>query len=148
MDLEGLARHHREVGEVIHLTLSEVIEKWIALYELIELLVVWSILAHALAQCVCRKLLLSDSLPYLGSNRGREDRRVLGLRPEDLHLLHLREGDDLPLTEWESTALEETCSVDLSKSLLTKLCRVLEDLREKRVGLVNIHKNIPHGRIY
>ena len=148
MDLEGLARHHREVGEVIHLTLSEVIEKWIALYELIELLVVWSILAHALAQCICRKLLLSGSLPYLGSNRGREDRRVLGLRPEDLHLLHLREGDDLSLTEWESTALEETCSVDLSKSLLTKLCRVLEDFREKRVGLVNIHKNIPHGRIY
>lgn len=148
MDLEGLARHHREVGEIIHLTLSEVVEEWIALYELIELIVVWSILAHALAQCICRKLLLSGSLSYLGSDRGREDRRVLSLRPEDLHLLHLREGDDLSLTEWESATLEETCSVDLSKSLLTKLCRVLEDLREKRIGLVNIHKNIPHGRIY
>lgn len=147
MDLEGLARHHREVGEVIHLTLGEVIEKWIALYEMIELLVVWSLLAHALSQCICRKLLLPGSLPYLGSDRGREDRRVLGLRPEDLHLLHLREGDDLPLTKWESTALEETCSVDLGKGLLTKLGRVLEDLREKRVGLVDIHKNIPHGRI-
>ena len=148
MNPEGSTRHQREVGEVIHLTLSEVIEKWIALYEPIELLVVWSILAYTLSKCVCRELLLSEGLPYPGSDQGREDCSILDLRPEDPHVFHLREGNDLSFTEWESAALEETCSVDLGKGFLAKLCRVLKDLREKRIGLVNIHTNIPHGRIH
>lgn len=140
MDLKGLARHHREVGEVIHLALREVVEKWIILYELIELLVVWSILCNALAKCICRKLLLASHLSKCGCNHSREVRRLLGLRPEDPHLFHLREGDDLSVAEWESTAFEEARLVQLGESLLTELCSVLEDLRKKRVSLVNIHK--------
>ena len=147
MDLESPSTHHWEVGEIVNLTFGEVIEKRVLLHECIELIIIWSLLAYTLAKCVSWKLLFSGDLPYLGRNHGREDCWVLGLRPEDLHLLHLREGDDLSLTEWESTALEETRSVDLGKSLLTKLGRVLEDLREKRVGLVDIHRNAPHGRI-
>ena len=148
MNLKGPARHHREVGEIVNLTFGEVIEKRVLLHECIELIIIWSLLAYTLAKCVSWKLLFSGDLPYLGRNHGREDCGVLGLRPEYLHLLHLREGDDLSLSEREASSLEETRPINLGKSFLANLGWVLQDLREKRVGLVDIHRNAPHGRIH